>query len=43
MLFDRAVIEVYVEEEDCFLLFMLDRYGVDGEGVYERIRDKILR
>lgn len=33
--------KVYTEEEDRFLLVMLDRYGVDGEGLYERIRDEI--
>lgn len=33
--------KVYTEEEDRFLLVMLDRYGVDSEGVYEKIRDEI--
>ncbi|KAJ9197953.1 hypothetical protein DTO164E3_5509 [Paecilomyces variotii] len=33
--------KVYTEEEDRFLLVMLDRYGVDGEGLYEKIRDEI--
>ncbi|KAI9813631.1 MAG: hypothetical protein M1827_003702 [Pycnora praestabilis] len=33
--------KVYTEEEDRFLLVMLDRFGVDGEGIYERIRDEI--
>lgn len=33
--------KVYTEEEDRFLLVMLDRHGVDGEGLYERIRDEI--
>ncbi|KAI1662520.1 SWI/SNF family of DNA-dependent ATPase [Daldinia decipiens] len=33
--------KVYTEEEDRFLLVMLDRYGVDSEGIYERIRDEI--
>lgn len=33
--------KVYTEEEDRFLLVMLDKYGVDGEGIYERIRDEI--
>ncbi|KAI1462633.1 SWI/SNF family of DNA-dependent ATPase [Annulohypoxylon moriforme] len=33
--------KVYTEEEDRFLLVMLDRYGVDSESVYERIRDEI--
>ncbi len=33
--------KVYTEEEDRFLLVMLDRLGVDGENIYERIRDEI--
>ncbi|KAF9891951.1 hypothetical protein FE257_002914 [Aspergillus nanangensis] len=33
--------KVYTEEEDRFLLVMLDRYGVDGEGLYEKVRDEI--
>ncbi|TKA68796.1 hypothetical protein B0A49_09148 [Cryomyces minteri] len=33
--------KVYTEEEDRFLLVMLDRFGVDSEGIYERIRDEI--
>lgn len=33
--------KVYTEEEDRFLLVMLDRHGVDGEGLYEKIRDEI--
>lgn len=33
--------KVYTEEEDRFLLVMLNRLGVDGEGMYERIRDEI--
>lgn len=33
--------KVYTEEEDRFLLVMLDRYGVDGDGLYEKIRDEI--
>lgn len=33
--------KVYTEEEDRFLLVLLDRYGVDGEGLYEKIRDEI--
>ena len=33
--------KVYTEEEDRFLLVMLERYGIDGEGIYERIRDEI--
>ncbi|KAI1389978.1 SWI/SNF family of DNA-dependent ATPase [Hypoxylon trugodes] len=33
--------KVYTEEEDRFLLVMLDRFGIDSEGIYERIRDEI--
>ncbi|KAM0712126.1 hypothetical protein Q7P37_011220 [Cladosporium fusiforme] len=33
--------KVYTEEEDRFLLVMLDKYGLDTEGVYETIRDEI--
>jgi len=33
--------KVYTEEEDRFLLVMMDKHGVDGEGLYERIRDEI--
>ncbi|KAI1463853.1 SWI/SNF family of DNA-dependent ATPase [Daldinia caldariorum] len=33
--------KVYTEEEDRFLLVMLDRHGVDSESIYERIRDEI--
>lgn len=33
--------KVYTEEEDRFLLVMLDRFGIDGEGIYDRIRDEI--
>ena len=33
--------KVYTEEEDRFLLVMLDKHGIDGEGLYERIRDEI--
>ncbi|OQD74663.1 hypothetical protein PENDEC_c010G04723 [Penicillium decumbens] len=33
--------KVYTEEEDRFLLVMLDKYGVEGEGLYEKIRDEI--
>jgi SWI/SNF-related matrix-associated actin-dependent regulator of chromatin subfamily A member 5 len=32
---------VYTEEEDRFLLIMLDKHGVEGEDVYEKIRDEI--
>jgi SWI/SNF-related matrix-associated actin-dependent regulator of chromatin subfamily A member 5 len=33
--------KVYTEEEDRFLLVLLDKYGVDSEGIYEKIRDEI--
>lgn len=33
--------KVYTEEEDRFLLVMLDRYGDREEGLYEKIRDEI--
>lgn len=33
--------KVYTEEEDRFLLVQLDKYGLDVENVYERIRDEI--
>ncbi|KAL2051874.1 hypothetical protein ABVK25_007789 [Lepraria finkii] len=33
--------KVYTEEEDRFLLVMLDRYGIDGEGIYDKIREEI--
>jgi SWI/SNF-related matrix-associated actin-dependent regulator of chromatin subfamily A member 5 len=33
--------KVYTEEEDRFLLVMLDKYGVDSEGIFEKIRDEI--
>ncbi|KAI1006722.1 ISWI chromatin-remodeling complex ATPase [Podosphaera aphanis] len=33
--------KVYTEEEDRFLLVMLDKYGVDSEGIYDKIRDDI--
>jgi SWI/SNF-related matrix-associated actin-dependent regulator of chromatin subfamily A member 5 len=33
--------KVYTEEEDRFLLVLVDKYGVDGENLYERIRDDI--
>ncbi|EXJ60262.1 adenosinetriphosphatase [Cladophialophora yegresii CBS 114405] len=33
--------KVYTEEEDRFLLVMLDKHGIDGEGLYDRIRDEI--
>ncbi|EPE34187.1 P-loop containing nucleoside triphosphate hydrolase [Glarea lozoyensis ATCC 20868] len=33
--------KVYTEEEDRFLLVLLDKYGLDGENLHERIRDDI--
>lgn len=33
--------KVYTEEEDRFLLVMLDKYGLASENVYDRIRDEI--
>ncbi|KAI5861191.1 SWI/SNF family of DNA-dependent ATPase [Durotheca rogersii] len=33
--------KVYTEEEDRFLLVMLDRHGIDSENIYDRIRDEI--
>lgn len=33
--------KVYTEEEDRFLLVLLDKFGVDSEGIYEKIRDEI--
>ena len=33
--------KVYTEEEDRFILVMLDRFGIDGDGIHERIRDEI--
>lgn len=33
--------KVYTEEEDRFLLVLLDKYGLDSEGIHERIRDDI--
>ncbi|KAF2801049.1 hypothetical protein K505DRAFT_43387 [Melanomma pulvis-pyrius CBS 109.77] len=33
--------KVYTEEEDRFLLVMLDKHGVEGETVYEKIREEI--
>ncbi|KAL8686334.1 MAG: hypothetical protein Q9218_007177 [Villophora microphyllina] len=33
--------KVYTEEEDRFLLVMLDKLGIDGEGIHEKIRDEI--
>lgn len=33
--------KVYTEEEDRFLLVLLDKFGIDSENIYERIRDEI--
>lgn len=33
--------KVYTEEEDRFLLVMLDKYGIDTDGLYEQMRDDI--
>ncbi|GFP52172.1 hypothetical protein ACSS6W_003810 [Trichoderma asperelloides] len=33
--------KVYTEEEDRFLLVLLDRNGIDSEGLYEKMRDEI--
>jgi len=33
--------KVYTEEEDRFLLVMLDKFGIETEGVHEMIRDAI--
>ncbi|KAI5805817.1 SNF2 family N-terminal domain-containing protein [Geopyxis carbonaria] len=33
--------KIYTEEEDRFLLVMLDRFGLDAENLYEQIRDEI--
>jgi SWI/SNF-related matrix-associated actin-dependent regulator of chromatin subfamily A member 5 len=33
--------KVYTEEEDRFILVMLDKYGIDTEGVHDHIRDEI--
>ncbi|KAF8864922.1 hypothetical protein BDZ45DRAFT_736557 [Acephala macrosclerotiorum] len=33
--------KVYTEEEDRFLLVLLDKYGVDTEGIFDKIRDDI--
>lgn len=33
--------KVYTEEEDRFLLVMLDKYGLDAPGLYDSIRDEI--
>jgi SWI/SNF-related matrix-associated actin-dependent regulator of chromatin subfamily A member 5 len=33
--------KVYTEEEDRFLLVMLHKHGVEGETIYDKIRDEI--
>ena len=33
--------KIYTEEEDRFLLVMLNKYGVEGDFIYEQIRDEI--
>lgn len=33
--------KIYTEEEDRFLLVMLNKYGVEGELIYDQIRDEI--
>ncbi|KAK2068556.1 hypothetical protein P8C59_003189 [Phyllachora maydis] len=33
--------KVYTEEEDRFLLVLLDKFGIDSENVYEHIREEI--
>jgi SWI/SNF-related matrix-associated actin-dependent regulator of chromatin subfamily A member 5 len=33
--------KVYTEEEDRFLLVLLDKFGIDSEGIHEKIRDEI--
>lgn len=33
--------KVYTEEEDRFLMVLLDRFGIDSEGLYDKIRDQI--
>jgi SWI/SNF-related matrix-associated actin-dependent regulator of chromatin subfamily A member 5 len=33
--------KVYTEEEDRFLLVMLNRHGIEGDHIYEQIRDEI--
>jgi len=33
--------KVYTEEEDRFLIVMLDKYGLESEGLYDRIRYEI--
>ncbi|RCI08142.1 hypothetical protein L249_6330 [Ophiocordyceps polyrhachis-furcata BCC 54312] len=33
--------KVYTEEEDRFLLVLLDKHGIDSEGLYDKMRDDI--
>ncbi|ODA83360.1 hypothetical protein RJ55_01873 [Drechmeria coniospora] len=33
--------KIYTEEEDRFLLVLLDKFGIDSEGLYEKMRDEI--
>ncbi|TLD24677.1 Histidinol-phosphate aminotransferase [Venturia nashicola] len=33
--------KVYTEEEDRFLLLMLNKHGIDSEGIFEKIREEI--
>ncbi|OAL53656.1 hypothetical protein IQ07DRAFT_584311 [Pyrenochaeta sp. DS3sAY3a] len=33
--------KVYTEEEDRFLVVMLNKYGIEGDIIYEKIRDEI--
>jgi len=33
--------KVYTEEEDKFLLVMLNKHGVEGDAIYEKIREEI--
>jgi SWI/SNF-related matrix-associated actin-dependent regulator of chromatin subfamily A member 5 len=33
--------KVYTEDEDRFILVMLDKFGIDSEGIHERLRDAI--
>ncbi|KAF2804259.1 uncharacterized protein BDZ99DRAFT_575506 [Mytilinidion resinicola] len=33
--------KVYTEEEDRFLLIQIDKYGIESDGIFEKIRDDI--
>ncbi|KAF2812362.1 uncharacterized protein BDZ99DRAFT_265269 [Mytilinidion resinicola] len=33
--------KVYTEEEDRFLLIQMDKYGIESDGIFEKIRDDI--